>query len=116
MLRLMLFVPLFVMTSAINGAYKGGMPPKLANERAERLSACEDRVLLMYARECEKREQSERDYQAIIKTHQQSLFDNDSTKADAFKLMKEKIDALMAQQLLENRNLYLEQCRTRNPL
>lgn len=107
---------LLAMSSPIIGAYKGGTPPKLADERAERQNGCFEFIRLNYQRACEERKQFEQENQAIVDENQQNLFDNDPKKLDIHRQTTEKINGIRAQQLLQKYEQDLEKCRAKNPL
>ena len=105
---------LLAMSSPIIGAYKGGTPPKLAEELAERLQGCQERVLLAYERACAERKQFEKDNQSIIVENLEALFGQGSSNAHEYRQTSEKIHALIAQKLLQRYEQALETCRAKN--
>lgn len=106
---------LLTIASPITGAYKGGTPPKLADERAERLKGCQERALLAYERACAERKQFEKDNDSIIAQHLKTLFDNPK-KIAKHRHITETINAHAAQKIVQKCDQALEQCRARNPL
>ena len=105
---------LLAMSSPLNGAYKGGTPPKLADEQAERLKGCQERVLLAYERACAERKQFERDNQSIVAENLAALFGEDSSNAAEYRYISATINALIAQKLLQRYQQSLETCRAKN--
>ena len=107
---------LLAMSSPIIGAYKGGTPPKLAEELAERLQGCQERVLLAYERACAERKQFEKDNQSIMDQHLETLFDSDPKKVAEYRIATEKINAQATQKIVQKHAQDREQCRAKNDL
>ena len=114
MLQFIRIALLLAMSSPIIGAYKGGTPPKLADQLPERLKGCQERILLAYERACAERKQFEIDNQSLVAENREALFGQDSSNADEYRQISATINALIAQKLLQRYEQDLETCRAKN--